>query len=305
MASAITRMPAVFVGHGSPMNTLETTATPRRGTTSARLESRARGHPRRLGALVHQRHRGHRDGQPEDDPRLLRLPRRAVRLPVPGARRARRWPTRSPSSWRPRGSGRTSTAGASTTAPGRCSPTCSPTADVPVRAAVDRRHQAVRRPPRAARRRAGAAARHAACSIVASGNVVHNLRRIGWDRPTAASTGPSEFDDDARRADDRPTRPTSLSWRRTATTRRRRRRPTTSCRCSTSRAWRRPPGEPAEVFIVGCTDGLAVDDELRGGPPERRLTFIRLTVSGVRAGRPRTRSPRMLRITFEVPPMIV
>ena len=52
-------------------------------------DAEAAGHPRRLGALVHQRDGGHRDGEAAHHPRLLRVPAAAVRRRVPRARSAR------------------------------------------------------------------------------------------------------------------------------------------------------------------------------------------------------------------------
>ena len=50
----------------------------------------ASGGPRGVGPLVHPCHGGDRHGTTADDPRLLRVPRRAVRLRLPRTRRARR-----------------------------------------------------------------------------------------------------------------------------------------------------------------------------------------------------------------------
>ena len=84
----MTAMPAAFFGHGNPMNALESN----RYTEAWRAFGRAcpaRGPSWSVSrALVHQRHGGHRDGAAADDPRLLRLPRRALRRRVPGARRS-------------------------------------------------------------------------------------------------------------------------------------------------------------------------------------------------------------------------
>ena len=82
-------MPAAFIGHGNPMNALEVN----RYTTAWKAFGAAvpapPRHPGGQRALVHQRHRRHRDAKAPDHPRLLRLPAGAVRGAVPGARAAR------------------------------------------------------------------------------------------------------------------------------------------------------------------------------------------------------------------------
>ena len=79
------RMPALFIGHGSPMNTLETngyTNAWRAFGQAAAAPARAAGH---LGPLVFRRDRGHRDGQAADDPRLLRFPKELFEFDYPAA----------------------------------------------------------------------------------------------------------------------------------------------------------------------------------------------------------------------------
>ena len=67
-------MPAGFIGHGSPMNTLEHN----RYTDAWRAFGACSAKPRAvlvdLGALVHQRHGRHGDAPAPGDPRLLRVP---------------------------------------------------------------------------------------------------------------------------------------------------------------------------------------------------------------------------------------
>ena len=91
-------MPAAFFGHGNPMNALEVNRYTAAWRAFGRGGAPAARDPGDLRALVHQRHRGDRDAAAADDPRLLRLPAAAVRRPVPGARAARSWPTRSATS---------------------------------------------------------------------------------------------------------------------------------------------------------------------------------------------------------------
>ena len=93
--------PALFIGHGSPMNTLE-----RNGYTEAwRALGQALPRPRALLVVsahwYHRRDRGHRDGAAAHHPRFLRLPAGAVRLRLSGARATRTWPRKSPSSVKP------------------------------------------------------------------------------------------------------------------------------------------------------------------------------------------------------------
>ena len=65
-----------------------TTATPRLAR-ARRRRADAAGDPRRVGPLVHQRHGGHRDGARRARSTTSRLPRRALRRPVPRAGRSR------------------------------------------------------------------------------------------------------------------------------------------------------------------------------------------------------------------------
>ena len=126
--TARTRMPAAFLGHGNPMNALDDNRYTQAWRAFGAGGAAAAGDPGGLGALVHQRHGRHRHAPAADDPRLLRLP--AARCSTSSTRRpampelaeeVTRRGARRP------GSARTSTAGASTTAPGRCSCTPSPT----------------------------------------------------------------------------------------------------------------------------------------------------------------------------------
>ena len=85
----MTAMPAAFVGHGSPMNALETNRYTEAWRGFGASRPPAPGDPGHLCALVHQRHRGHRDATPAHHPRLLRLPPGAVRDRLRRARAAR------------------------------------------------------------------------------------------------------------------------------------------------------------------------------------------------------------------------
>ena len=82
-------MPALFVGHGSPMNAIEDNDFSRAWLEVGRALPRPRGHPVHLRPLGDRRHAGHRQDAAADHPRLRRLPARAVRAAVPGARLAR------------------------------------------------------------------------------------------------------------------------------------------------------------------------------------------------------------------------
>ena len=122
---ATTGMPAAFLGHGNPDERAGRqplhpgVAGVRRGGPAAA------GDPGGLGALVHQRHGGHRHAAAAHDPRLLRLPQRLfdVEYPAPGLPEL---VEEVADVVHPTWVGATSTAGASTTAPGRCWCTPSP-----------------------------------------------------------------------------------------------------------------------------------------------------------------------------------
>ena len=83
------RMPALFVGHGSPMNAIEDNRWSLALDRGGREAPPAQRHPLRLRALGNERRDGHGDGPAADDPRLLRIPRRAAEQALSGARRAR------------------------------------------------------------------------------------------------------------------------------------------------------------------------------------------------------------------------
>ena len=82
-------MPAAFLGHGSPMNALEHNGYTEAWRAFGSSVPRPRAILVHFGPLVHQCERPHRDGQAQDDPRLLRFSRRAVRGGVSGPGRSR------------------------------------------------------------------------------------------------------------------------------------------------------------------------------------------------------------------------
>ena len=77
------RIPAVFIGHGSPMNALEDNRYTTAWSELAEITAAPASDRVRLGALVHQRVCRHRDERAAHDPRLLRLPATAVRHALP------------------------------------------------------------------------------------------------------------------------------------------------------------------------------------------------------------------------------
>ena len=81
------RMPAAFFGHGNPMNALAVQPL-HHGVAGVRCSGAATARdPRDQRALVHQRHRRHRDAAPAHHPRLLRLPAASCstsQYPAPG-----------------------------------------------------------------------------------------------------------------------------------------------------------------------------------------------------------------------------
>jgi hypothetical protein len=84
-ASPSGRLPAVFFGHGNPMNALDHN----RYTEAWRSFGAGIPRPRAilviLGSLVHQRQRGDGHGSPAHDPRFLWVPSGTLRGRVPRA----------------------------------------------------------------------------------------------------------------------------------------------------------------------------------------------------------------------------
>lgn len=62
-----TRMPALFLGHGSPMNVLEDNIYTRAWRHLGETLARPKAHCGDFRALVHSRNRGDRDGGAEND----------------------------------------------------------------------------------------------------------------------------------------------------------------------------------------------------------------------------------------------
>ena len=81
------RMPVLFVGHGSPMNAIEDNPWSRGFRQLADLDPDTQGHSLRVSALVRARDVHDRQCQARNDSRLRRIPQGALREAVPGARR--------------------------------------------------------------------------------------------------------------------------------------------------------------------------------------------------------------------------
>ena len=88
-------MPAIFFGHGNPMNALSATRTLGPGGRSARSKPTPSDRVG-VGALVRSGDRRHDHHGAPNHPRLRRLPPRALRGAVPCSRRTRARPSVQP-----------------------------------------------------------------------------------------------------------------------------------------------------------------------------------------------------------------
>src|ERR1700674_700515 len=80
------RMPALFIGHGNPMNALLVNPYTQRWASIGATLPKAEGNTFGVGPLVHRRRSRHREHRAEDDPRFRRLSSRAISGAISRAR---------------------------------------------------------------------------------------------------------------------------------------------------------------------------------------------------------------------------
>ena len=249
-------MPAAFLGHGSPMNALEHNGYTEAWRAFGVIGAAA---PAILVISAHWYINATRRSPPWRRPKTIHdfygFPDAlfAVEYPAPGdpdlAARDRR------ASSNPPGSASTRTAGASTTAPGRCSCTPSPRPIFPVLQLSINAEQ-----PFDYHLELGAKL----APLRARGRADHGKRQRR-PQPAAASTGASprsgfdwarRFDEAARASHDDRRLPMSSALQDHPDFRRRRAdRRSTSSRSSTSPAWPTAAGSTADVLVDGYTYG--------------------------------------------------
>ena len=190
-------MPAAFIGHGNPMNALEHN----RYTEAWRAFGESVPRPAAMLAVSAHWYINATAVTAMARPRTIHdfygFPQELfdVQYPAPGLRGDR--PARSSRPSTRCGSGSTTTAGASTTAPGRCSVTCSRRPTSPCCSSPSTPCSPLEYHLDLGARLAPL--REQGVLVVASGNVVHNLRLVDpamGDRGTDAAL---RFDDEARR----------------------------------------------------------------------------------------------------------
>lgn len=187
----MTRMPALFIGHGNPMNTLESNDFTRAAGDGPAAAAPAR-RAGRVGALVHWRNRGHRDAASPYDPRLLRIPAGTLRLRLSGARHARAGKGRC-------GVGEADLGGAGPRPVGS-RPWDLERARTPLSGCGCARGAAVNNALKPMDYHLALGAKLAnlrdqGVMVVTSGNVVHNLGLVQWDRPDDGFDWARRFDD--------------------------------------------------------------------------------------------------------------
>ena len=190
------RMPAAFLGHGSPMNALATNRFTHRVARVRRRRPAAESDLGRLGALVRRLHGRHGDGSAAHHPRFFRFPPAAVRRRNP-ASGDERLAEEVADIAKPTPVGFDRDSWGLDHGAWSVLVHAFPEADIPVvQLAINARRPfdwhfelGTRLAPLRGRD----------VLVIGSGNVVHNLRAIDWAQSDAGFDWARRFDDEARR----------------------------------------------------------------------------------------------------------